>query len=445
MTKSKLREAWEHVKDGGGAGRDGVTPEIFASQLDIAIRQMNRRLRANNYSFMPYTELLKSKGAGKLPRVISVPAVGDRIALRAMATFLRTVHKNQISTRLPQDLVAELIRELSSQRWDYFLKLDIQQFYPSISHDFLRAALSRTISDERIVATFIAAVETPTVPRGSSKPTHKESKGVPQGLPISNGLAELTLEHLDRYLRDEKHFFALRFVDDIIVLTHKDDAAEVARTIRSLAAFADLKVHDESSGKGKSARGPLSDGFDFLGYVFEWPRVTVRAGSVAKLESRLARSFTAYKYAIRRDPDSESWVNICKLRLQWHLDLTITGFTLDQRRIGWLAYFSQIRNHSLLHKLDSLVASRALRFGVSDVKFKSFVRTYRIVSSRRTDPSGYVPNFDDYSEDEMRYALGTIFNVSGVTALPSDEVKARFYRRIRKLSRELEADIPSYR
>lgn len=444
VTKKRLHDSWQHVKDGGGAGRDGETPELFASHLDASIKKINRNLRANTYQFMPYTELLKSKGAGRVPRVISVPSVADRIALRSMAAFLREVYARQTSTRLPQDMIADLIRQLENSRWEYYIKLDIKNFYPTISHEFLEAVLQKTVRDKDIVGTYMAAIRTPTVARGAPRPRLSETRGVPQGLAISNGLAELSLEHLDRFLRSSDKFFALRFVDDVIILTHEDQAEGVARKIRELAQLAKLEVHDDTSGEAKSSQGLIKDGFEFLGYKFEWPRVTVRRGSVEKIESRLTRSFTAYKYAVKRNPGSEAWVAKCQTRLVWHLNLVITGFTLDERRVGWLAYFSQIRNQQLLHHLDSIVSAKAKRFAVSDLGFKSFVHTYRIVSSRKEDLTKYVPNFDRYTVEEMRAVLGNVFNYE-VSVWPPERVAEVFYKRIRKLSKELETDVPSYR
>ena len=445
VTKRSLNEAWEHIKDGGSAGRDGETPELFAQHLAESIRRLNKNLRHDSHHFVPYNQLLKSKGAGKNPRIISIPSVVDRVALRAMASFLRAASPDQVSTRLPQDLVAEVIAELETGRWTSFVKLDIKNFYPSISHDFLAAVLKKTLRNDRVVDVFMEAVRTPTVPRGAPRPKEREARGVPQGLAISNGLAELTLEHLDRFLASSKDFHALRFVDDIIVLTHAQHSEPIEAEIRNLAKYAGLEVHDDSSGTAKSSRGLVLDGFDFLGYQFDWPRVTVRSGSVAKIEARLARSFTAYKYALKRSPDSEVWAERCKLRLEWHLNLVITGFTLEKRRIGWLAYFSQIRNQQLLQHLDAITQAKSIRFGVRDLHLKSFVRTYRIVSSKRVDKSGYVPNFDVISDAEMRHVLTGIFSVSNVERLTEEEVRARFLRKIKKLSRELEADVPNYR
>lgn len=439
-----IEKAWEKIKTGGGAGRDGLTPNLFQRELSSESKLINRRLRRLDYKFLPYVEFLKSKGADKAPRIISIPAVRDRIALRLMAQYLRSLRPEKVSTKLPQDVVAEVIRELGTSSKTHFSKLDVQAFYPSIDHSFLRAVLMRLMHKAEVVDVFMNAVKTPTVPRGSKKPTRLEMKGVPQGLAISNGLAELVMEHVDRQLQLLPDTSAFRFVDDILVLASGDASAAVLTSVRDSAQLAGLEIHDASAGDGKYAHGPLQLGFEFLGYRFDWPRVTVRAGSVHKLESRVARSFTAYRYALARNPGDEGWRIICRRRLQWHLDLIVSGFVFEGRRIGWLAYFSQIRDQNLLQHLDRIVTSKAVRFDIEG-EFKSFVRTYRIVSSRREDDSGYVPNFDEFSIDEMRTVLSEIFGLNNVSRLSEEEVRTRFVRRIKKLSRELESDVPSYR
>lgn len=444
VTKPKLQDAWGKLADGGGAGRDGVTPSLFAKNSEAEIRLINRRLRGLKYEFQPYAEILKSKGAGKNPRVISMPAVRDRIALRAMAAFLKDAYP-RASTRLPQDVVAAVVKELQGGDWTYFVKLDVKEFYPSILHSFLHARMSQVISNDAIVELFMRAVSTRTVARTAPRPAGVNTRGIPQGLAISNGLAELTIGLLDDHLSKQSDVIGFRFVDDILILSRSRRASDRAvREIRELAKLAGLEVHDDANAE-KTKKGPLSSGFDFLGYSFEWPRITVRKGSLTKLESRISRSFTAYKYALERNPSDVAWQIRSRERLQWHLDLVISGFVLDGRRVGWLAYFSQMRNLKLLRRLDDIVERKARRFGVGDMQFKSFVKVYRLVSSRRVDSSGYVPNFDDFEVEAMREILVKVFNMTGVARLTDDEVRGRFKRRVKRLSKELESDVPSYR
>ncbi|OUE18233.1 Reverse transcriptase (RNA-dependent DNA polymerase) [Clavibacter michiganensis] len=442
ITKKALGESWARIAESGGAGRDGKTPKQFGLHAEASIRRLNKTLRGDSHEFIAYLQLLKSKGAGKAPRIISIPSTVDRIALRAMSTYLRAVHPSQVSTKLPQTLVSEVITALESDSWTYFVKLDIRDFYPSIDHEYLRAALALHVKDKGVVNTYMKAVRTPTVPRGATRPTHKVTKGVPQGLAVSNGLAELTMEVVDRYLASSPDFTAFRFVDDILILTHEPFENRITAEVRKLAGLAGLKVHDEASGKGKHAKGPVRDGFDFLGYQFEWPRITVRQGSVTKIESRITRAFTAYKYALDRNPESEEYAKRAKARLKWHLDLVITGFTLDKKRIGWLAYFSQIRNQHLLKHLDSLVERKSLRFKVSELEFKTFVRSYRAVASRK--PNTYIPDFDSVTHEEMVRVMTEVFGMNDVDRLAPDEVRARFVRKIKRISKDLEADVPGY-
>jgi len=361
-----------------------------------------------------------------------------------MAVFLKHVYP-RASTRLPQDVVNSVVKQLEVGEWTYFAKLDIKEFYPNISHMFLRARLAQIIANEKVVQLFLRAASTPTVPRAAPRPAHRSSEGVPQGLAISNGLAELVIGPVDDHIAARSDVVGFRFVDDILLLSKDRSTSEaVVREIRDIAQRAGLEVHDDANAE-KMKKGPLSDGFDFLGYSFEWPRITVRKGSLAKLEARISRSFTAYKYASVRNSTDPGWQAQCRSRLQWHLDLVISGFVLDGRRVGWLAYFSQIRNLKLLRRLDDIVERKARRFGVGSMNFKSFVKVYRIVSSRRSDTSGYVPNFDEFEVESMRDVLSNVFNMTGVRGLSDDEVRGRFKRRIKRLSKELESDVPSYR
>ena len=78
------------------------------------------------------------------------------------------------------------------------------------------------------------------------------------------------------------------------------------------------------------------------------------------------------------------------------LNERITGAISEKKRYGWIAYFSQISDLTLLHKLDSMVVSLFARLPDFDRKppnsLKTFARSYY---EMKFNPSGgYVKNYD---------------------------------------------------
>ena len=188
--------------------------------------------------------------------------------------------------------------------------------------------------------------------------------------------------------------------------------------------------------------GSIREGFEYLGYRFDWPRITVRAESVRRLENTLARTFTTYRYALQR-AEGEWEKRIAVRRLIWHANLIVSGFTLNGARRGWLPYYSLIRDQQVLRHLDSLVEKFALRFGFEEGSFKSFRQAYRFAARSVHDGTGYVPNFDHYLRAEKSDVLISVFgqDKDEIDSLSDDALDGSFLRRVERVAAELDRDV----
>ena len=225
------------------SGRDGITVESFRSRLDENLTFISDRLRRLDYRFSAYGQKLISRGAHRTPREISVPTVRDRVALRAMTVALNELDQS-LRIELPQSKVARLIAALERGS-ECFVQLDVRDFYPSIDHELLQNNL-RQFMDERMASIYMAASSTPTL--GIQKRSGHETRavGVPQGLAISNGLAELAMRDVDRVGSEGSYF---RYVDDIVLLGDARELPAQARRVRAALRRAGLEVHGEDSSK----------------------------------------------------------------------------------------------------------------------------------------------------------------------------------------------------
>lgn len=445
-TKVSLRRFFdESISTGRATGRDGLSPAAFGGDVRHNIIRLNQRIRSNSHHFSAYKQVLKSKGAKSAPRVVSIPTVRDRILLRAMAKFLNEIEPT-CSIELAQTKVARVIEQLQTGNFTHYIKLDVVNFYPSISHKWIREALNRSIRRVEVVDLFMRAIETPTLSHQEKHAGQSMSVGVPQGLAISNGLAELAIQHVDQTVRLRTDVAYFRFVDDVLVLTNGDQTTDIWSEIEHGLTLAGLKAHDPFSSSSKSETGLISGGFDFLGYNFLWPRVSVRKQSINRLEMSIARIFTRYKFALAGPPKRQKWKKVCKEKLLWHLNLAVSGCVFEGKRLGWLAYFSQIRHHQLLEHLDSIIEKQMKRFNLEGIDTKRFVESYRFAASKRVDLTGFVPNFDTMSVQEMRDILFKIFFLDErkLLKMPDEEIRERFLRKVRGVVVELERDISSY-
>ena len=415
---------------------------MYGKELRKNVIRLNHAVRSGTSTFAPYQQILKSKGANKSPREIALPIVRDRVLLRAMSNFLREMEPAS-SVELAQSKIARVIGALEEGRYTHYLKLDVINFYPNIDHDWLRAVLLRSVKQKDLVSIYMSAVEAETIAPNSSRKGTKNSVGVPQGLAVSNGLAELAMHHVDHVLMKRPDVAYFRYVDDILILTTGDISGELWPSVKRALSLAGLAAHEVGGDDSKSSKGLISDGFDFLGYAFSWPRVSVRPASINRLEGSIARCFTRYRYAVEGVPRAPDWHKRCADKLAWHLNLIVSGCVFEGNRLGWLPYFSQMRHHQLLHHLDSLIDRQMTRRSVNSFVPKTFVDSYRHAASRRVDTSGFIPNFDLMTADEMREVLGSIFflNPVDLKRMSDEIIRTRFVRKIRGLVVELERDI----
>ncbi|QGZ39577.1 retron-type reverse transcriptase [Pseudoduganella flava] len=448
FTVENLRSVYEdYIALTSAIGVDRLSRNLFEQTVLREIELINKKAADGSYKFSQYKEKLISKGANKYPRVISIPTYRDRITLRALCNVLKSTFKEDLDVKLPQHTVSELRKALASGEYTHFIKLDVTNFYPSIDHDVLTKILKRKIRKAEIHHLIRVAIESPTVAY-PDRSKAKETKGVPQGLSISNILAEIYLSKFDAWASKMEHVKYFRYVDDVLILTNGDPEALFDAVSTYLLNGYHLNVHPLHT-VGKSMVGKVTDHFNFLGYDFKNTLASVKLDSVRRLESSLAKIFTTYKYrraTATANPDPVArklLLERARKIFTWRLNLRITGCLFDEVRRGWVFYFSQIDDKAVsqLHGLDKTINVLCKRFAFEPIKgeLKSFVRSFH-EAKRSNLTHKYIPNFDTSSIDEQR-ALLELYGMDNVGSLTEVQVNRAFKRRIRRETSELEQDI----
>lgn len=399
-------------------------------------------MRAGDYRFTQYRQLLVSKGAGKYPRVLSIPTARDRIALKALAGVLLEVFP-ETKSGLPQDRVEDVRKALNSGVFDSFVRIDVREFYPSVKHDQIERSLRIKIRKPEIVKIVLDAISTPTVADGSRRlpSAARMACGVPQGLAISNLLAELVVAPVDQKMRADPRCNYFRFVDDILIFCDSADSGALHDEVVSHLAEVGLTCHEPVAGSSKTALGSVADGFDYLGYVFKRGRIGVRASSVSRVESALARTFTAYRKQAAAARTSEAQ-RLALTRCLWFVNLTVTGCIYKKSARGWLPYFRQMNDLTVLKKLDLDVQAFQMRFGLpAHVKPKRFMRAYWALRHQETHATSYVPNFDEFGVEAKRQHLSLIDGDFAIALLSDYEVGVRWSRVLDRAVNDLERDV----
>lgn len=424
----------DHVAKGSVRGRDGTSMTDVADNLGAVTREISARCRAGSYRFTTYRQRLLLKGAGKAPRELSIPTVRDRVTLRAYSELLAATFSD-CAGKLPQSAVAEVVAELAAGTYDTFIRIDVKNFYPTVNHDILLAELGTKIKKKEILRVIRRAIATPTAPDRSPRPRALLTSGVPQGLSISNPLAEIYMRPVDKTMSAIPGISYHRFVDDILVLCSQVDAGAIDETCRAALKVVQLDAHPKSA-SGKSEIGTIADGFGYLGYVFSSKGVSVRHSSVVRLESHLAKIHATWRQDLARNLDP----GVAYQRFLWQRNLAITGCIFRGTANGWIQYYRQLDDQTLLKRLDATVSRLATRYGVPQhPRSKTFMRAYWIIKHPRSRNTQYIPNFDLYDVVQMADQLQQ--TGTSLLGMSEGQIKEAFYRMVSKAVRDLEHDI----
>ena len=122
IPKQLVWQAWKSVKaNGGAAGADGVTIEVFEKDLKDSLYKVWNRMSSGTYFPPPVRAVEIPKAAGGT-RVLGVPTVADRVAqtVAAMALEPRTeaiFHEDSYGYR-PRQGALDAVAACRQRCWD---------------------------------------------------------------------------------------------------------------------------------------------------------------------------------------------------------------------------------------------------------------------------------------------------------------------------------------
>ncbi|WP_180606630.1 reverse transcriptase/maturase family protein [Agrobacterium vitis] len=423
-----LKEIFEQrIAHSATTGKDGVSPYVFEKVVDAELVQALAKIRNRSYRFTTYRQKLVLKGAGKPPREISIATVRDRTILRAINNVLIEcfAEKRQAAPHHFIHEISELIKPLDD---DYsFVQIDVRDFYPSIVHDILLQRVRSRIRTPELLRLIEAAIQTPT----GAPSWEVSSKGVPQGLSISNILSAIYMIRFDEMMHLRHPYF--RYVDDIIVICKTDNALKIFAFIASQLKKIGLICHEPTVGS-KSKIVPISTGVDYLGYYVKPKIVSVRKSSYRRMMETIMAVLTTAKRTAN------------KKKILRRLNIKITGCIFDQKRRGWMFFFSMTTDIKQLRRLDKFVQRQWRRAGLEQFgQPKTFVKSYYEIRYR-LDKTKYIPRFDEYSREQKAALIADMrsLEVAEVLNWQQDQIDRTFSMIVRKEVAELENDITPF-
>lgn len=423
---------FEKIKFRASAGIDRINSRVFERDLSNNLQIINRKVLNGTYKFTRYKEKLISKGKGKHPRVISIPTIRDKIVLRVLCDILLELFSSDIDHKIVQTIISNVKYEINSDKYNYFHKYDIENFYPSIKHEFLFKKIRRRIRYSPLLSLINNAISQSTECHSGHLGSSECCEGVPQGLSISNILASIYLIEPDKRI-NEMNCEYFRYVDDMLVLCEKSKEKEIDLLITDIFKDLGLNIHIKSE-DGKSVSGDYSKNFTYLGYKYQQPILTVRNKSKINLRNSLIKIFTQFKYSKKKN---------IKL-LEWNLNLRMTGCIFNDKKYGWMFFFSQIDDLKLLYQLDHFVSKMFERFNIdiTKVRLKRFVRVYSEILNN-LQSTNYIPNFSQLTIVEKRDLLNEMFDLK-LSLRDEIEINDRFDKIIYRSIKDIEKDFQNF-
>lgn len=421
-----------HHADSTTRGIDRRNGADFSSVAATEISAISRKCLAGTYRFTPYLETLKVKDHKSVPRRIGLPAIRDRIVLSQLNKLLRAAFREESRSPLASNYIKRVASEL--KMWDptstWTAGCDIKRFYDSLDRSRLITLLQKRLGAGSALQLIKSAICTPIVPsafRRLDLSKYSEERGVPQGLAISNALAAIYLYDVDRAMQSLPVSY-YRFVDDVLLIGGEDQTKRAQRSFAARVRARGLAVH--KLGDKKSHHLPLGVPFQYLGYLFEMPKVSVRASTVERLIGSLAAQIADYKHNHKRIVERKSYLTEEMYRQVFFEELNerIGGAISQGKKYGWVAYFSEINDLSVLHRIDAIVASllsRTPNLQEFAGKTKRYARAYFEMKHRPY--GGYVRNYDEIVTPAQMIRFLTFRGKIGEgERLSEEQIKSRF-------------------
>ena len=336
--RENLKAALRRVKaNQGSPGVDGMTVIGIKDYLKQHWPAIREQLLSGTYEPKPVRRVEIAKPDGGV-RKLGIPTVLDRFIQQAVMQVLQrrwdptfSEHSHGFRPkRSAHQAVAKAQQYIAAgHRW--VVDLDLEKFFDRVNHDKLMAAISRRVTDKRMLRLIGAFLKVGVLENGLVSPAEE---GTPQGGPLSPLLSNIVLDELDRELERRNHRF-VRYADDCNIYVRSQRAGQRVMTnvTRFLTRRLKLKVNEAKSAVARPVERK------FLGFSFS--------------NNKEPKRRIAPKVLLR-----------CKQKIR-ELTRRTRGISLEQMLKeltaylrGWKNYFGFCQTPSILRNLDYWIRRR---------------------------------------------------------------------------------------
>ena len=344
IPKRLVWEAFQRVKaNGGGAGVDQESIEMFERKLGDNLYQLWNRLGSGSYFPPPVKAVPIPKKSGGT-RVLGVPTVADRVAQtvvkKVLEPMLEPVFDGNSYGYRPGRSALDAVAVVRRRSWDYdwVVEFDIKGLFDNIDHELLMRAVRKHCSVPWVLLYVERWLKAPMEIEGKRV---ARDRGTPQGGVVSPLLANLFLHYaIDRWIRRYVPAVRLcRYADDGVV--HCESEAQAQQVLKKLGERlreCGLELHPEKTrivycrDINRQGTYPVIQ-FTFLGYTFR-PRKAV---------DKYGRVYVNFSPGVSRDALKAMRQTVRGWHLQLKCDLELSDLANMFGPVirGWANYYGR--------------------------------------------------------------------------------------------------------
>lgn len=286
--------------------------EYYRERREEIIKRLTEKIKNGTFRVRGYIEM--EVHDGPKDRIVQSPCVEDRIGCNSIMRIVEDVlYPSVIKTsaasipgRGMHKLFCKMRRDIMNdpEGTRFFYKCDIRKFFESIDQELMWKCIQSKIKDPvllPILHNFIMLME----------------HGLSIGLRSSQCYGNMFLSFVDHFIKDYlgiKYYY--RYCDDIVILAGTKTELWLLRdTIHEQVGLAKLEI------KPNEAIKPITEGIDFLGFVYDGKKARLRK----RTKQKAARKLSYLKSRKRKQEIAGS----LKGMAQWgdckHLYKTLTG------------------------------------------------------------------------------------------------------------------------
>ncbi len=233
----------------------------------------------------------------------------------------------------------------------YGYKIDVQNYFNSVNIELLLPQLKDFLEDDEILFQFIKSILTQDKVKFNNE-IIKENKGIMAGIPISSFLANIYLQDIDEFFKNENVLYA-RYSDDIIFFTTKENVNYYMEKLQEMISKKGLGLNQEKIQFIKP-----TDKWDFLGFSYQNGVIDISDVAKKKIKGKIKRaSRKLRRWMIKNDADSTRAISavIRKFNRKFYMKE-------NKNELTWqLWYFPVINTTKSLHEID-LYMQECLRY-----------------------------------------------------------------------------------